>query len=102
MSQRSRGVLADIRRAGEALEIDWADVPDDSAADGATIRSLAIRTRTGALVVAAIRGGEVKANPGPEYTIASGDMLAFLGTLEQREAARALVEEATQPTQGLA
>ena len=102
MSQRSRGVLADIRRAGEALEIDWADVPGDSAADGVTIRSLAIRTRTGALVVAAIRGGAVKANPGPEYTIASGDMLAFLGTLEQREAARALVEEATQPTQGLA
>lgn len=92
MSQHSRSVLADMRRAGEAMEIDWATVPENSPAVGRTIRSLAIRTNTGALVVAALRDRQVTANPGPEYAIAAGDMLAFLGTLDQRTAARELLQ----------
>jgi CPA2 family monovalent cation:H+ antiporter-2 len=93
LSDPCRDVLADIRRAGRSLEIDWLTVPGNSGAAGSTIRSLALRTRTGALVVAAVRNGEVSANPGPEYEIAAGDMLAVLGDLNQRSSARSLLDE---------
>ena len=93
LSDPVRDALSAIRRAGDALEIDWLTVPGDAAAAGLTIRDLALRTRTGALVVAAVRRGEVRANPGPEYEIAAGDMLAVLGDLNQRTAARSLLDE---------
>ncbi|MDA0203869.1 MAG: cation:proton antiporter [Acidobacteria bacterium] len=92
LSDPCRDVLADIRQAGHSLEIDWLTVPDDAAVAGSTIRVLALRTQTGALVVAAVHDGEVRANPGPEYEIAAGDMLALLGDLDQRAAARKLLE----------
>lgn len=93
LSDPCRDVLANIRRAGDALEIDWLTVPSGGSVTGSTIRALALRTRTGALVVAAVRDGEVRPNPGPEYEIASGDMLAILGDLNQRAAARSLLGE---------
>lgn len=98
LSDPCRDVLTDIRRAGDALEIDWLTVPDGGRVVGSTIRSLALRTVTGALVVAAVRDGEVRANPGPEYEIAAGDMLAILGDLNQRAAARSLLDENTGVT----
>jgi K+/H+ antiporter YhaU regulatory subunit KhtT len=85
--------LADIRIAGDSLEIDWLTIPGDAAAAGATIRSLALRTKTGALVVAAVRDGDVRPNPGPEYEIAAGDTLALLGDLNQRASARSLLNK---------
>ena len=45
--------------------------------------------------MAAVHQGEVHANPGPEYEIAGGDMLALLGDLSQRTAARKILEENT-------
>lgn len=92
LSDPCRDVLADIRRAGDSLEIDWLTVPSDAAAVGSTIRRLALRTRSGALVVAAVRDGEIHANPGPEYEIAAGDMLALLGDLRQRAEASSLLQ----------
>lgn len=93
MSQHSRSVLADIRLADQSIEIDWIHVEASSVTAGATIRSIALRTRTGALIVAAIRAGEVSANPSPEFVIASDDLLGVLGTLEQRTAAKQLIAE---------
>jgi K+/H+ antiporter YhaU regulatory subunit KhtT len=90
LSRRLRGLLADVRRTDDTLEIDWVAVPED-AVDGATIGELAIRRRSGGSIVAAVRDGSTWPNPGPDYAIAPGDLLAILGTPEQRAAARALV-----------
>jgi CPA2 family monovalent cation:H+ antiporter-2 len=92
MSRRLRAVLSGIRRADEKLEIEWATVPEHASVVGSTIGSIAIRSRTGGSVVATLRGGEVIANPGPDYKLQPGDMLAVLGTPEQRSATRALLE----------
>jgi CPA2 family monovalent cation:H+ antiporter-2 len=94
LSRRLRGVLADLRRSGETLEIDWVAVPENAPGAGATIGDLAIRRRSGGSIVAAMRDGATWPNPGPDYRIASGDLLAVLGTPEQRAAARALVVDA--------
>jgi CPA2 family monovalent cation:H+ antiporter-2 len=97
MSRRYRVLLAGLRRANEELEIDWVSVPESSGAVGATIGSLGIRRRTGASVVAAVRAGEVRANPGPDYELTTGDMLALLGTPEQRQKARSLIQGSRRP-----
>ncbi len=92
MSRDVRQLLADMRRAEDTLEIAWATVPEGSPAVAASIGALAVRKRTGGSIVAALRGGQTQPNPGPEYVIAAGDMLAILGTPEQRAAARTLLE----------
>ena len=97
MSRRYRVLLAGLRRANEELEIDWVTVPESSEAVGATIGSLGIRRRTGASVVAAVRPGEVRANPGPDYELTPGDILALLGTPEQRQKACALIQGSRRP-----
>jgi CPA2 family monovalent cation:H+ antiporter-2 len=94
LSRRLRGVLADLRRTDETLEVDWVGVPDSAPGAGATIGDLAIRRRSGGSIVAAMRDGATSPNPGPDYRIEAGDLLAILGTPEQRAAARALVVDA--------
>lgn len=90
LSRRLRGLLANLRHTDDTLEIDWVTVPEGPA-PGATIGQLAIRRRSGGSIVAAVREGSTSPNPGPDYVIAPGDLLAVLGTPEQRAAARALI-----------
>ena len=62
-----------------------------SPAVGATIRSLDVRARTGASVVAVLRGAERFRNPGPNWTFEAGDEVSVIGDPPQLEAFRALV-----------
>jgi len=52
-----------------------------------------IRQRTGALIIAVLRGNAVLSNPSPDTMLYSGDQVAVLGTTEQRKAFQALSEE---------
>lgn len=55
--------------------------------DGRTIGDTRMRTRTGASIVAALRGGQVQASPGPDFTLAAGDLLVAVGTSQGLDAA---------------
>ena len=90
---RSTGdeLLSRLRRASEMIETDWVSVPEDSPLAGRKIGDLQIRTETGASIVAVVRGESVTANPGPEFALASGDVLSVLGTPVQRAAFSSLV-----------
>ena len=79
-------VLHGLRRASEMIETDWIEVPEGGPLAGRKIGELNIRAETGASVVAVVRGEEVAANPGPGFALRGGDLLAVLGTPEQREA----------------
>jgi CPA2 family monovalent cation:H+ antiporter-2 len=83
-------LLSRIRRATQMIETEWIEVPEDSPLDGQEIGALQIRARTGASIVAVVRGEEVIANPGPEVALASGDAVSVLGTAGQRAALRNL------------
>jgi len=56
-------------------------------AAGKLIRELALRTETGATIVALERDGKSRVNPGPDIELNAGDMLLLLGTESQLDAA---------------
>ena len=57
----------------EGLAIDWIAIPDGSRFADATIADGAFRTRTGASVVAVVRGTSTIAAPGPDHQFEAGD-----------------------------
>lgn len=72
----------------------YSDVPIEagSPAVGATIRSLDIRAKTGASVVAVVRGADRFRNPGPAWCFEPGDRVSVIGEPAQMAAFRALVK----------
>jgi TrkA domain protein len=50
--------------------------------DGRTLGDTALRTRTGASVVAVMRAGQVHPSPAPDFTLTAGDLLVTVGTSE--------------------
>ena len=65
-------------------------VPEGSPAVGETLRSLDIRAKTGASVVAVERDGERFRNPGPTWCFQSGDVAVVIGEPPQLAALKAL------------
>jgi CPA2 family monovalent cation:H+ antiporter-2 len=70
-------------------ELEQLELPAASFAVGQLIRQLALRTRTGASVVAIERPGATIVNPGPDEELAANDRLLLLGTRRQLDQARA-------------
>ncbi|HSL00742.1 MAG TPA: cation:proton antiporter [Rubrobacteraceae bacterium] len=87
-------VLLQLRRTSQMIDTDWTRLPEGSALAGKTIGELAIRSKTGASVVAIIRGNEALPNPGPEVAFEPGDVVGAVGTETQRTAFRELAEGA--------
>jgi CPA2 family monovalent cation:H+ antiporter-2 len=67
-------------------------VTTDSVAAGKLIRELELRTRTGASIVAIERDGASIVNPGPDEELKSADKVLVLGTRNQLDAAKALLD----------
>jgi CPA2 family monovalent cation:H+ antiporter-2 len=67
-------------------------VPDGSPAVGKSLKELNLRGRTGATVVALVRGNDRIPFPDAEARLAAGDLLALAGTRNSIEAAREVVE----------
>jgi K+:H+ antiporter len=65
-------------------------VTKDSPAAGKLIRELALRSQTGASIVAIDRSGQNIINPGPDDEIQPGDHVILLGELAQLDSARQL------------
>lgn len=93
----SLGVLSVDEPPGEAtyevegLVFAWLDVDDDSPAIGRSIAAMAIRTHTGASVVAALRSSGAVPAPEPDFVMEAGDTLVVAGTPDGVEAVRALL-----------
>ncbi len=83
--------VAAVRHEIEGLAIEWIEVPDGSAAVGSTIGEGSYRTRTGASIVAVIRGAETVAAPGPDFDFTAGDVVVSVGTVEGLEMLRTLL-----------
>jgi CPA2 family monovalent cation:H+ antiporter-2 len=101
ISESSReGPLEGLRRAAGMIETDWVDLPHGSPLAGRTIGELRVRPRTGASIVAVVRGGEVFTNPGADFTFAPGDAVSVLGVPDQRAAFLSMVDATTDGRRG--
>ncbi len=64
----------------EGLGIEWIPISADSPAVGFTIGQGAYRTKTGASIVAVIRGETPHPAPDPDFRIEDGDVVVAAGT----------------------
>jgi CPA2 family monovalent cation:H+ antiporter-2 len=83
-------LLSQLDKAKDLLEISWLTIPADSPLLGRTIKDTAIRTRTGASLVAVIQQGKFSPNPTIDYCFTQDDMVAVIGNAQQRETFKAL------------
>jgi len=77
--QRGYPALDQLLMATRGVEIAWQPLDGDSPLVGQTLAEANIRSRTGASVVAVLRGGEVITNPGPELRFMAGDLVGLIG-----------------------
>ncbi|HWH70663.1 MAG TPA: TrkA C-terminal domain-containing protein [Candidatus Sulfotelmatobacter sp.] len=81
--------LAGLLKEAEVKQV---AVGAGSPAQGKRIGELALRTRTGASIVAIERDGQCLVNPGPEEEVLEGDLVMLLGKAAQLETAIRVLE----------
>jgi TrkA domain protein len=74
--------LTDIRHDVQGLAIEWLTVESRSPIAGRSIGDAQIRTRTGASVVAVLRGGESHPGPGPDFIFEAEDVALVTGSFD--------------------
>ena len=84
---------ADLTKEVPGLSAGQVMVTAGSRYDGKPLGDTKARTRTGASIVAVVRGEHVLASPGPEEILQSSDVLVVIGTDEGIAAVRQLVDQ---------
>ncbi|MFF8940496.1 MULTISPECIES: cation:proton antiporter regulatory subunit [Streptomyces] len=74
--------FADLTREVPGLGAEQIEVRPGSPFAGRALGDTRARTRTGASIVAVVRGEDVIASPGPDQTLRAGDVLVVIGTRE--------------------
>ncbi len=85
--------LADLQRQVVGLKTVQIPIRAGSSFDGRTLGDTRVRTRTGASIVATIRGGEILASPRPDFLFHPGDLVVVVGTPEGTAAVVAIFEQ---------
>ncbi|MFE6613349.1 cation:proton antiporter regulatory subunit [Amycolatopsis sp. NPDC057786] len=84
--------FADLTKEVPGLDAGQIVVPSASGHVGQPLGHTRARTRTGASIVAIVRGGEVIASPVPDEVLRGGDVLVVIGTHEGIAGVRAIIE----------
>jgi CPA2 family monovalent cation:H+ antiporter-2 len=83
--------LHNLTMAADRIEIEWVQLPDHSPLAGKSLAETAIRSKTGASVVALVRDGHLTANPKSMTVFQAGDRIGIIGEAEQMQSAMQLV-----------
>ncbi|MFZ4985708.1 MAG: cation:proton antiporter regulatory subunit, partial [Blastocatellia bacterium] len=87
-----------LRTAGQQVDLQWIPIRDGSPLVDSSVREQAVRTVTGASIVAVMREGALTPNPEPDFRLAAGDQIAVIGTDAARAAFHQLADgERSQP-----
>ncbi|WP_309112676.1 cation:proton antiporter regulatory subunit [Saccharothrix sp.] len=84
--------FADLTKEVPGLAAGQVVVPPESPHAGQPLGSTRARTRTGASIVAVVRGEDVIASPAPAEVLRAGDVLVVIGTHEGIEGVRRIIE----------
>ena len=77
--------VTQLQNAAHLLTVNWVALLADSPLIGQTIETAAVRTKTGASIVAVLHEGVLVINPERTYRFMPGDMVAVMGSGEQLE-----------------
>ncbi|MEU0521543.1 cation:proton antiporter regulatory subunit [Streptosporangium sp. NPDC006007] len=75
-----------LHREVEGLVSLQLPIPPDTPYAGRPMGDARVRTRTGASIVAVVRGGQVFASPGPDFVLDGGDVVVVVGSPESTSA----------------
>jgi CPA2 family monovalent cation:H+ antiporter-2 len=89
-SQGEHAILRELLDTTDLIDISWIKLPPASPLIGQTLRDSALRTRTGANLVAIVREGKLSVNPSTDLVFQEGDRYALLGDAKQIAATEAL------------
>jgi CPA2 family monovalent cation:H+ antiporter-2 len=89
-SQGEHALLRELLDASDLIDIAWRKVLPDSPLVGMTLAESAMRTRTGANLVAVLRDGGLLLNPAMDTVFQADDRLGLLGNAEQLAAVERL------------
>ncbi|HPX37405.1 MAG TPA: cation:proton antiporter regulatory subunit [Mycobacterium sp.] len=84
---------ADLTKEIPGLHSGQIPVPAESPYAGRPLGETRARTRTGASIVAVVRGEQVLASPGPDEQLRAHDVLVVIGTDDGIDAVRSLVDQ---------
>ncbi|UDY23319.1 cation:proton antiporter regulatory subunit [Nocardioides sp. Kera G14] len=86
-------VIERLAKLAEQVEgIKTAGIPLGASLAGRTLGDAEIRSRTGASIVAILRGDEVTPSPTPDFVFRQGDKVVVVGTEDGVRAASAILE----------
>lgn len=85
--------LGELHRQVEGLVSEQIPITAGSSYDGRTLGDTRARTRTGASIVAVVRGGRVIASPRPDFAFQADDIVVVTGTAEGAAAVARLLAE---------
>ncbi len=74
--------LTDLRRGADEMLTEQLPIAAGSPFAGRQLGDTQARTRTGASIVAVLRGGTTHPSPGPEFVFETGDLVVTVGTRE--------------------
>jgi TrkA domain protein len=83
--------LNELHRQVEGLVTEQIPIAPGSPYDGRALGDTQARSRTGASIVAIVRGGRVHASPRPDFVFAAGDIVVVVGTGEGTAAVAAIL-----------
>ena len=78
----------------DMLEISWITLTADSPLVGKSIKEAAVRTKTGASIVAIVQENLFQYNPQADYAFQEGDIVAIVGNQSQMNEFKKLSEAA--------
>ncbi len=81
-----------LKNARNLIEITWADMKHCNGLMGKTLRELNIRKEVGVTVVGVIRNNIFFPNPEASYLFKEDDLIAVMGSAEQRQAFQTMAE----------
>ncbi|NJD05115.1 MAG: sodium:proton exchanger [Methylococcaceae bacterium] len=89
-SQGEHAILRELLDTADLIDISWVKLPTGSPLLGHTLGESALRSRTGANLVAVFRDGRLSVNPTTDTVFMEGDRYGLLGDAEQIAAAELL------------
>jgi CPA2 family monovalent cation:H+ antiporter-2 len=79
-------LLSQLRNAEQQFDLQWFQVPPESPVALKTIGESEVRKRTGASIVGVVRDGRLVPNPDAGFVLEGNDMVAIIGSDENRKA----------------